>query len=175
MMWVCFLRGINVGGNNILPMTDLRGILGKLGFKNARTYIQSGNCLFESDIADAEVISDKISNAIKKKFSFRPKIMMLEAKALQDALANNPFPQAVDEPKYLHFFFMTEEPETIDEEALMAIQKPGELFAYKNKVFYLYASEGIGRSKIGAKVEKVLGVPMTARNLRTVTKLVDMA
>jgi len=174
VIWVVLLRGINVGGNNILPMADLRDILSGLGFKNVRTYIQSGNCIIESNQADPDNISDAISDAIEKKFSFRPHVMTVPGETLIKALEANPFPQAIEEPKFLHFFFMTEKPEAIDEEAFNAIQKPGELYAYKNRVFYLYAPDGIWKCKIGAKVEKMLGVPMTARNLRTVMKLKAM-
>lgn len=175
MIWIALLRGINVGGNNILPMADLRGIMEEINFKNARTYIQSGNAIFESRIKDPEKLSKKLSDAIEKRFSFRPKVMIFEGSVIDQALAQNPFPQAMNEPKNLHFFFMTEAPETYDEAAFTGIQKPGELFAYHDKVFYLYAPIGIWKSKIGAKVEKMLGVPMTARNLRTIMKLQAMA
>ena len=174
MIWIALLRGINVGGNNILPMADLREIMESLKFKNARTYIQSGNAIFESRSTDPEKLSKKLSDAIEKTFSFRPRVMVVQGSVIDQALANNPFPQAADEPKNLHMFFMTEAPEHFDEAAFKAIQKPGELFAYKDNVFYLYAPNGIWKSKIGAKVEKMLGVDMTARNLRTVMKLKAM-
>jgi len=174
MIWIALLRGINVGGNNILPMADLRTMLSELGFGTVKTYIQSGNCIFETEEKDPEKISAMISDAVEAKFSFRPKVMTISAATLNSALEQNPFPQAINEPKFLHFFFMTETPDAMDEAAFEAIQKPGEFFAYKDKVFYLYAPNGIWKSKIGAKVEKILGVPMTARNLRTVMKLKAM-
>jgi len=155
-------------------MADLRAVLSGLGFDNVKTYIQSGNCIFESGIKDPEKISAMIGDAIEKKFPFRPKVMVVSAETIHSALEQNPFPQAKDEPKFLHFFFMTEEPENVDAAAFKAIQKPGELFAYKDRVFYLYAPAGIWKSKIGAKVEKILAVSMTARNLRTVMKLKAM-
>lgn len=174
MIWIALLRGINVGGNNILPMADLRAIMLDLKFKNVRTYIQSGNAIFESRSKDPEKLSKKLSDAIEKKFSFRPQVMIVEGSVIERALENNPFPQAADEPKNLHMFFMSEAPEYFDQAYFKAIQKPGELFAYKDKVFYLYAPSGIWKSKIGAKVEKMLSVHMTARNLQTVMKLKSM-
>ena len=174
MIWIALLRGINVGGNNILPMAELRVILSGLGYRNVKTYIQSGNCVFEASETDSAKISFEISEAIGARFPFRPHVMTVRADLISKALAGNPFPQAADKPNRLHFFIMTEEPEIVDEPALEALLKPGELFAYKNQVFYLFSPEGIWKSKIGAKVEKMLGVPMTARNLRTMMKLQAM-
>jgi len=171
MTWIALLRGINVGGNNILPMADLRDILAGLGHENVKTYIQSGNCIFDNPSTDAELISDQLSDAIEKRFSFRPKVMCIGADRINSALENNPFPQDPEILKNLHMFFMTEKPKAIDDELLSSIQKEGEEYKYLNRVFYLYAPNGIWKSKIGARVEKILGVPMTARNLRTVMKL----
>jgi len=174
MKWIVLLRGINVGGSNILPMADLRAILEGLGFTGVKTYIQSGNCIIESSETDPDKISGMISEAIEQKFTFRPKIMTIKAETLDKALASNPFPQADENPKLLHMFFMTETPDEIDDELLRSIQKEGEDYAYIDHVFYLYAPDGIWKSKIGARVEKIIGVPMTARNLRTVIKLQGM-
>ncbi len=126
MKWIALLRGINVGGNNILPMAELRELLPGLGYENVKTYIQSGNCLFDCKETDANIISDQISGAIGARFEFRPQIMTVTADRIEKALLNNPFPQAVDNPKSLYMFFMTEAPENVDEELLGSIQKDGE-------------------------------------------------
>lgn len=175
MKWIALIRGINVGGNNLLPMADLRDLLSELGYTGVKTYIQSGNCLFDCRKRKAEAISDEISDAIEVKFRFRPRVMTITADQVKEAIENNPFPQEPDNYKRLHMFFMTETPELVDEELLKSIQKEGEAYAYNDGVFYLYAPDGIWKSKIGARVEKILGVPMTARNLRTVMKLAELS
>lgn len=156
-------------------MAQLREIMAGLGHSNVRTYIQSGNCIFESDETDPERLSEALSDAIDARFPFRPKVMTIIADRLHQAMANNPFPEAENEPKFLYMFFMTKAPEVIDQEQLASLRQDGESFAYKDLVFYLHVPSGMWKSKIGAKVEKILGVPMTARNLNTVRKLAKMA
>ena len=86
MIWVALIRGINVGGNNILPMADLREIMEGLKFRNTQTYIQSGNAIFESRSQDPEKLSKKLSDAIEKKFSFRPRVMIVEGSVIDLSL-----------------------------------------------------------------------------------------
>jgi uncharacterized protein (DUF1697 family) len=89
------------------------------------------------------------------------------------AIENNPFSTA--EGKALHFMFLERKPEKPDLAGLMAIKSKSEQFRLDKKVFYLYAPEGIGRSKLVAKVEPALGVPVTGRNWNTVNKLSALA
>jgi len=172
--WVLLLRGINVGGENILPMKDLKRILEAVGFSNPATYIQSGNCVFETDNPDPSEKTDDIQARIEKAFGFTPRLMFLSQTRLELALADSPFPQAFEDPKTLHFYFMTERPAAYDEGQLLAVKKDSEQIFLGDHVFYLFAPEGIGRSKLAAKVEKALGVPGTGRNLRTVLKIKAM-
>jgi uncharacterized protein (DUF1697 family) len=90
------------------------------------------------------------------------------------AVASNPFPEAESEPKTLHVYFLASMPKNLDLGALESIKSDRERFALEDRVFYLYAPEGIGRSKLAANTEKLLGVAITGRNWRTVRKLMAM-
>lgn len=173
--WIALLRGINVGGNNILPMQDLRGILDRLGYKSVCTYIQSGNCVFRSSISEPAKLEEAIGAAIEKQFGFCPQVFVMTLDALTKAIAANPYPQAIDDPKNLHFSFLSEPTEGIDFSALEAFQKESEDFTFKNSVFYLHAPEGIGRSKLAGKIPGIIPVPVTGRNLRSVLKIAELA
>jgi uncharacterized protein (DUF1697 family) len=173
--WIALLRGINVGGHNILPMKELRALLETEGFVDVRTYIQSGNCVFGASESDAETLADLITERIEQNFGFRPAVLVLEKPDLDRAIADNPFAEHADDPKTIHLSFLKERPTSPDLEALRALQASSEHFELTQTVFYLHAPDGIGRSKLAAQVEKKLGVQTTARNLRTVLKLAELA
>jgi uncharacterized protein (DUF1697 family) len=172
--WIALLRGINVGGNNILPMAELRGDLESLKLENVRTYIQSGNVIFDSTVRTATSLTEKIGGRIEKQYGFRPHLLIFDRKTLQAAIKSNPFPKAVADPKTLHFFFLDEPATDPDLEALDSAKTPTESYKLTDRVFYLHAPDGIGRSKLAANAEKYLGVVTTARNYRTVDKLFAM-
>ena len=173
--FIALLRGINVGGNNILPMRNLVELLEGLGLSRVKTYIQSGNAVFQSKNKNSAQLSQEISAAIGERFGFTPQVMVLEMKVLQNAIISNPFPEGESEPKTLHLFFLVDVPQHPDLEILESLKANSEQFMLTNSVFYLYAPNGIGRSKLAAKVEKALGVAVTARNWRTVNKIMDIA
>jgi len=172
--YIALFRGINIGGRNILRMKELRTLLKKLGFRNVRTYIQSGNAVFQSESLDRKDLSSTISAVVKKGYGFEPKVLVLKKEDLEQALANNPFPEAETEPKSLHFLFLESNPENPNLEAIEEIRIGRERFELKDKVFYLHAPDGVGRSKLAANVEKLMGVPMTGRNWRTVERIMSM-
>lgn len=171
--YIALFRGINVGGNNILLMKDLAAVLKDLGCRNVKTYIQSGNVVFKIKPSNTNKLAEEISSRILHKFGFEPKVLLLELTEIQTAIDNNPFP--TDVGKALHFFFAACEPVSPDLEQLSAIKFDAEEFKLIGKVFYLFTPDGTGRSKLAAKVEKCLGVPVTARNWNTVNKLISLA
>jgi uncharacterized protein (DUF1697 family) len=173
--WIALLRGINVGGNNILPMAELRNDLEALELTNVRTYIQSGNVVFDSPTVTRSELAASISARIEERHGFRPNLVILSHEELIAAAKANPYPEAAAEPKTLHFSFLAEPATAPDTEALEALRSPTEEFELKGQVFYLHAPDGIGRSKLAAKVERHLGVSATARNYRTVDRLLSMA
>jgi uncharacterized protein (DUF1697 family) len=173
--FIALLRGINVGGNNILPMRELVAVLEGLGLSQVKTYIQSGNVVFQSESNNRQELSQAISAAIGGSYGFAPHVLVLDLPAFQEAVAANPFPEAGHEPKTLHLFFLDEIPPSPDLAVLERLKAENERYRLINNVFYLHAPDGMGRSKLAEKVEKVLGVATTARNWRTVSKLMSMA
>jgi uncharacterized protein (DUF1697 family) len=170
--YIALLRGINVGGNNILPMKVLVGILEGIGCEKVQTYINSGNVVFQRKKTPSDKLAGEISSKILEIYGFEPKVLVLEIAELQAAIENNPF--KTENGKALHFFFLDSLPENPDLANLIAIKSKSEEFKLINNIFYLYAPDGIGRSKLAAKVEQHLGVPVTARNWNTVNKLISM-
>ena len=172
--WIALFRGINVGGNNILPMAELKGDLESLNLSNIRTYIQRGNVVFDSATKATDPLIEKITRRIEERHGFRPHVLLLSHEDLLTAIESNPFPRAVADPKTLHFCFLAEPTSNPDIEALDSVKTPTERFRLVGDVFYLHTPDGIGRSKLAANVEKRLGVVVTARNYRTVDKLLSM-
>jgi len=173
--YIALFRGINVGGRNRLPMRELVEVLEELGLQDVKTYIQSGNVIFRSEDTNVSELSERMSCAINKSHGFAPQVLLLGLDELEWAIASNPYPAAESEPKTLHLYFLASEPEHPNLEDLESVKASSERFTLKGRVFYLHAPDGIGRSKLAAKVEKSLGVAVTARNWRSVTKIMAMA
>lgn len=173
--YIALLRGINVGGNNSLPMKELVAILASAGARQIKTYIQSGNAVFQSGGKNLSQLSKKLAAEIKQRHGFEPHILILELEAIKKAIAENPFPEAEADPGSLHLGFLATRPKSPKLEKLSSLKKESERFFLGDGVFYLHAPEGVGRSKLAASAEKLLGVPMTDRNWRTVCKIMEMA
>lgn len=171
---IALFRGINVSGNNKLPMKELSALLTDMGLHDVQTYIQSGNVVFRSDPGKKATLATKITAAIKAQHGFAPHVLVLEAAELKKAMAGNPYPEAVAVPKSLHLFFLDEAPQQPDLNALDAIKTDSERYKLAGKVFYLHTPDGFGTSKLAARAERLLGVPATARNWNTVCKLAEM-
>jgi uncharacterized protein (DUF1697 family) len=173
--WIALFRGINVVGNNRLPMACLVRHLEALKLKNIKTYIQSGNVVFDSSSTSLTSLRRSIVARIEAEQGFAPKLLFLSPDELQQALQDNPFPQAAAEPQSLHFFFLEQASTNPNTRALESAKAETESYVLTDRVFYLHAPEGIGRSKLASTAEKHLGVTATARNLRTVEKLMALA
>jgi uncharacterized protein (DUF1697 family) len=153
-------------------MRDLVRILERMGCKDVETYIQSGNAVFRTGRSQPKKLAEEISSRVFKEHGFKSKVLLLSAPELEAAIKNNPFSTAVGNA--LHFFFLASKPRKPDLAALTAVRTKSEQFRLDKKVFYLYAPDGIGRSKLAAKIEAALGVPATGRNWNTVNKLREM-
>ena len=173
-VYVALLRGINVGGSHSLPMQSLRNILGRAGCEDVQTYVQSGNAVFRSR-QDATELSSSIRTAINEQFGFAPSVFLLSIEDYRSIVAANPFPEVVDTPKYLHVGFLAGEAGSPDLDKLELSKSPTERYELSASAFYLHAPDGIGRSKLAAKIDKCLGVETTGRNWRTVTKVLELA
>ncbi len=171
--WVLLLRGVNVGGNAKLPMADLRTMLMRLGLRNVSTLIQSGNAVF-TGIIDADGFEGLLEDEIEQHFGFRSRVMIFSSETFLEIASGFPFPEAQDNPKTGHIWFLADPAPRLSEEVLENLAADTERTAQTEHAFYLHAPDGIGRSKLAASVERLLGVPATARNLNTVTRLAAM-
>ncbi|MCG7534778.1 DUF1697 domain-containing protein [Pseudoalteromonas sp. OOF1S-7] len=168
--YIVLLRGINVSGKNILPMKELVNILEGIGCENVRTYIQSGNLVLHSNLS-ASLLEKSIAEALANTKGFDVPVIAQTVSKFKTAVEACPF-QAT-EGKLLHYFFMASTP-ILNNDSLLSLCASSERYKLKDNIFYLYAPDGIGRSKLVANIEKVLGVPATARNHNTVQKLLKL-
>lgn len=173
--YVALIRGINVGGANLIKMDRLRELLAKAGFADVRTYIQSGNVVFQSAHGTAATLAAAIRALISKRAGFEPQVMVLSGRELAAAVAANPFPEAQRDHKSLHLFFLSARPPRPDLDSLARLKVGREGFALVGKVFYLYTPHGFPQCALHDKVERFLGVHATARNWRTANELLAMS
>lgn len=172
--WVMLLRGINVGGTGMLKMADLKSLLQTLGARDVQTYIQSGNVVF-SGLIDAAAFEARVGREIELAHGFRPRVLVIEAQGFREIVDGYPFPEALEAPKGGHVWFLADTPAPAPDPArFAALASATERFEIAERAFYLHAPDGIGRSKLAEKVERLLGVPATARNLNTCHKLLDL-
>ena len=169
---IALFRGLNVGGRNVVSMKNLTGILERLGCRNVRTYIQSGNVVFDEP-AGQEATSASILAALEADTGIHTSVLVLAATELREAADGNPF--AAEEAGTVHLFFLDTAPGNPDLDALQRLSRDSERWQLSGAVFYLHAPEGIARSRLAAAVERKLGVGATARNLRTAGKVLELA
>lgn len=171
--YIALFRGINVGGRNKLKMNSLVALLTELGYSDVKTYIQSGNVVLRhhAPLGDPEIAA--IRQRISAEHQFEPRLMLLTHERFVQAAADNPYP--TDDGKALHFYFLATPPAAPNLEKLTRLKRASEAFTIGNGVVYLFAPDGIGRSKLAAAVEQAMGVPTTARNWNTVRKLLVLS
>ncbi len=172
-VFILLFRGINFGGNKIVRMETLRNVLLEAGFKDAKTYIQSGNVVLSSD-GDANTLIATIERIFPATFGFssRPTVRSLEA--WQQLIADNPFANAPDLGQRLHAVLLDSSPTDAAVDALIALATT-ERIALGDGVLYLHTPDGFGTSKVAAMLDRLLKVPCTARNWNTVLRLEAMA
>jgi uncharacterized protein (DUF1697 family) len=172
---VALLRGVNVSGKNKLPMKDLKEIFAEVGCENVRTYIQSGNVVFEATATVAKGLPEKIAVLIKERFGIHSPVIVRTAKELAAVVEGNPFLKAGAPETELHVMFLADAPGASRIETLDPARSPGDEFAVHGKDLYLRLPNGAGKSKLtNAYVDSKLGTVSTARNWRTVTTLLGM-
>jgi uncharacterized protein (DUF1697 family) len=173
--FVALLRGINVGGKNKLPMKDLVAMFERAGCVTTRHYIQSGNVVFAAPPALAAKIPAVVEAAIAKGFGLRVPVVVRSEKELRAVAAGNPFLDAGVDADALHVMFLADAPSRAAIASLDPDRSPPDRFVVKGREIYLACPNGIGRTKLGnAWFDAKLGTTSTARNWRTVLKLVAM-
>ena len=171
---VALLRAVNVGGRK-LPMAELRKLCEELGWQEVRTYIQSGNIVFEAGGSDKSAES-ALERAIADRFGLDVPVVVRNAAHWARLAASNPFPKtARAAPNRLQLVVSKRAPKRTAAAALDARADAGEQVAAAGGALWLHYPEGIARSKLTPSViDKAIGSPATARNYRTVIKLGEM-
>ncbi|MFD8273555.1 DUF1697 domain-containing protein [Streptomyces flaveolus] len=175
--YAALLRGINVGGARKVPMAELRTLLEGLGHDAVRTHLQSGQAVFTSGHGDEESLAVELSQAIEKHFGFPVDVIVRDHAYLRAVAESCPFPAADLEAKQLHVTYFSA---PVDEERFASVDRAAflpEEFRLGDRALYLYAPDGLGRSKLAEALSKPRvnkGVIATSRNWNTVVKLVEL-
>ena len=175
MRYIALLRGINVGGNTMIKMEELRKTFEALRFENVKSYINSGNLAFDSAMSSEEKLVKKIEQAIEKDFGKLIPTMVREQKDILRVLDSNPFDGRYESHKEMHVLFMKDEMPAEKQEQLLSQQTDSESFAVIGREIYCHLRLGVADSLLGKGfIDRKLKVPTTGRNWRTVQKLVEL-
>ncbi len=174
--FVSLLRSINVGGQKKIHMESLRGVYKMLGYTNVRTYVQSGNVVFESTGYTPPELVKKIETQIEKTYGFTVPVFIRQADELQEILTGNPFLYDRNEdPSKLHVTFLYQSPVETAWVKLVAPSSILDEFSRGELEVYLYCPNGYGKTKLtNGFFERKLGVSVTTRNWNTVNALYKM-
>ncbi len=173
MIYVVLLRGINVGGKAKVAMPALRDVCASVGCEDVVTYIQSGNVVLKSKVS-ADKLRTALEAAIAAEFGFSPAVMVRTAKEMAAVLGANPFPDA--DEKTIHVGFLHAAPNAATKKCLAAIDCAPEEVTAVGRDLYLHLPNGMGRAALPVQLERCLRPnPVTVRNWRTVTKLVELS
>lgn len=174
MKHVALLRGINVGGKNMLPMKELAGFFVKAGCRDVTTYIQSGNVVFSAPAAVLRKVPGAISAMIADDFGHRVPVVVRSHEELVAVVRNNPFPEALAD-KRLYVAFLAEAPAAEAVAKLDPDRSPPDRFAVLGKEVYMHLLTGAAKTKLtNAWMDSKLSTVSTARNWATVLKLHEM-
>ncbi len=185
---VALLRGINVGGRNKVPMTELREVVTSLGHTGVSTYIQSGNVLFSTPDSDNARLASALESAISDRFGIWSSVVVLSRDELARVLGDNPYPDEPN-PKFVHVVFMNSEPPADLLDRLKAAESEAAAKGSRDTVtavgeaLFLHTPDGYGTSELAQAVFKIISAPArqrqrglaaTARNWATAAKLLSL-
>jgi uncharacterized protein (DUF1697 family) len=175
--YIALLRGINVGGNNKLPMKDLTAIIEKLGGTKVQTYIQSGNAVFQAETALAPKLPELIQKGILKSNKIEVPVIVRSAAELGKIAVAHPHNAAGVEFKALHVGFLAHKPSPAQVASLDPQRSPADIFSVKgSEIYILFGMDGVAKSKLTNQyMDSKLGTTSTLRNWNTVLKLNEMA
>lgn len=175
MTYLALLRGINLGSRR-LPMKDLAAMFRDAGCEDVRTYIQSGNVVYQVDAALAGGVPDFVRAVIADRFGFDLPVVTRTAAEIDTVVKGNPFLELGADPKTLHVAFLQNRPAKSRVAALDPDRSPPDALVVRGREIYLRCPNGVARSKLTTQYfDSRLETITTARNWRTVLKLQEMA
>ncbi|GAA4273015.1 DUF1697 domain-containing protein [Aquimarina gracilis] len=178
--YIALLRGINVSGQKMIKMVDLKTMFENLGFVSVKTYIQSGNVVFKSEKEDVKQIGSLIKQGILEIFGYEVPVLVLTHEKLDSIYKENPFLDRIAngeiEEKKMYFTLLSNSPDTTMKKELETTTYGKEEFIITEEVVYFFAAIGYGKTKLNNNFfEKKLKCSATTRNLKTVIKLLELS
>lgn len=173
-IYIALLRGINVGGHKKVPMAELKVLLTDSGLKNVKTYIQSGNVIFESKQNDVLKIEDTIKKAILSHFGFDVSVLVKTRDDLKRIFGDCPFSEDKKQASYFTMLHTIPNKELVEEASKKVYE--GEEYMIINDCIYFYCAKGAGQAKFNMKLfERKLKTTATIRNYNTMVKLLSLS
>ena len=168
---VALLRGVNVGGGNKVPMAELRALAEGFGWTGVQSYIASGNLVFRATGAPGD-LARTLRAGMAERMGVDVPVLVLTAEDFRARLATCPWPAS--EGKAVHGL-LTLGAHRVQRDLVDSLIAPSETLLEAEGVIWMHAPEGFGRSKLAAKLDRVVtGDGITARNLNTLHKLSEM-
>jgi uncharacterized protein (DUF1697 family) len=165
---VALLRAVNLGGHNRVPMADLPRGLQAAGLTGVRTYLQSGNAVFDDGPRDEAAAAALVRSVVASSCGVDTDVVVRSPAAMADVVARLPWPERTDDPTKVHVLLLDAVPDRVE----VARVGPHELAHHDGREVYLFYGEGAGRSKLAVTAP---GVVATARNWRTVLALAELS
>lgn len=177
--YLALLRGINVSGKKIIKMEYLRKLMGDAGYNNVKTYIQSGNIVFESTEKSKDKVAKTIEALIEKNYGFDVTVFVTDKKSVEQAIDNNPFIEDREEEpagfKKLYVTFLSEVPSEENMQKLRQAPIGNDLIALVGDILYFNMESKASDSKLSnTLIESKLKLRATTRNWNTALKLLSM-
>jgi uncharacterized protein (DUF1697 family) len=173
--YLALLKGINVGGKNKLPMQDLKDIFIRAGCTEVRTFIQSGNVIFNSSPDLVHQIAGRVSTAIQERFGYEVPVLLRSAGQLAGVVGNNPYVKEGADTDSLHVIFLQAKPDPDRLARIDANWSAPDSFVLQGQEIYLRLPDGAARTKLTVNYfDSRLQTVCTGRNWNTVSKLVEL-
>jgi len=174
--FIALLRGINVGGKNIIKMEMLKQVFDDMGFSDVKTYIQSGNVIFRTSESDKLKLADKIENQLQNIFSAEIKTLVLTADDLMEIVENAPEYFGTEPEKFRYDVWFLLPPTTVSEVVSNLHLREGVDFlqAEKNVIYTSRLTSQMGKSYFSKIVQMQFYKNLTIRNWNTTTTLLEL-
>jgi len=169
--YIAFLRAINVGGNSIIKMDDLKKIFESFGLENVQTYIQTGNVIFESKVKDVPLLEKMLESQLEKALGYNVGIFLRTMQEVTAIASQCPFTSKENET--VHVAFLREQPDKKTSQALLNHNSEVDEFMVQGQEAYNLRHDRDTSVFSNNFIEKTLGIPATTRNLTTVRKIAE--
>lgn len=169
--YAAFLRGINVGGNKLISMAELRQATEELGYTDVASYLNSGNLVLVTP-EPRSAVERALTTMITRRFGLSVDVAARSRIQLEQVLRDNPFPEG--NPSQVTIAFLVGKPPPGAPDRIAAVAADHEPFVVAGREVYVHYTRGLGTSKLAEQFSRVVGVSATVRNLRTVGKVAEL-